>query len=130
MTLSEKRRIVAFVCAEWQPLSTLPTFFAQLPIRGATPELALRDLLLRFPFLPIDAGQGADRVIGTFSRAYVLQNRASALASRSATYHLWGTRPLPALPACSFPFACSPRRVGGSLPRAPQHSPLPSSDLT
>ena len=127
VSLHEKRRLTAFVCAEWQPLSTLPTFFAQLPIRGATPELALRDLLLRFPFLPIDAGQGADRVIGTFSRAYVLQNRASALASRSTT-HLWD--PSAAPPACSFPFACSPRRAGGSLPRAPQHSPLPTSDLT
>ena len=72
--LHEKRRLTAFVCADWQPAATLPIFLAPLPICGATPEHALRDLLLRFPFLPIDAGQGADRVIGTFSRAYVLQS--------------------------------------------------------
>jgi hypothetical protein len=30
-------------------------------------ETALRELLLLFPFLPIDAGMGADRVLGAFS---------------------------------------------------------------
>ena len=51
-------------------------FLAPLPIQGETPVAALRSLLLRFPFLPIDAGAGADRVIGFFSRAYVVQNSA------------------------------------------------------
>jgi len=75
--LSEKRRLAAFVCADWQPPTTLGAFLAPIPIQGASPVVALRDLLLCFPFLPIDAGQGADRVIGYFSRAYVIQNVAS-----------------------------------------------------
>jgi len=35
------------------------------------PEEALRNLLLRFPFLPIDAGEGADRVIKSLGRLYL-----------------------------------------------------------
>jgi len=74
LKLSEKRRIVAYVCAEWQGPSVLSSFLAPIPIIGATPEAALRNLLLIFPFLPIDAGAGADRVIGYFARTYVRQN--------------------------------------------------------
>lgn len=72
--LNEKRRIAAFVCADWQPASVLGDFLRPFPIIGLTPVLALRKLLMRFPFLPIDAGAGADRVIGWFSREYVLTN--------------------------------------------------------
>jgi len=74
--LNEKRRIAAFVCADWQPSATLARFLSPIPIVGSSPVVALRALLLRFPFLPIDAGTGADRVIGCFSRAYVVQNVA------------------------------------------------------
>eukprot|EP00613_Pedinella_sp_CCMP2098_P023582 CAMPEP_0171699242 /NCGR_PEP_ID=MMETSP0991-20121206/9843_1 /TAXON_ID=483369 /ORGANISM="non described non described, Strain CCMP2098" /LENGTH=410 /DNA_ID=CAMNT_0012288275 /DNA_START=23 /DNA_END=1255 /DNA_ORIENTATION=+ len=35
------------------------------------PEEALRQLLLQFPFLPLDAGEGADRVIKTLGRVYL-----------------------------------------------------------
>lgn len=73
-SLSEKRRIVAFVCADWQSSDTLATFLKPFPIRGETPEDALRALLLVFPFLPIDAGVGADAVIGYFARAYASAN--------------------------------------------------------
>ena len=72
--LSEKRRITAFVCADWQPPKTLATFLAPMRIAGETPLAALRSLLMRFPFLPIDAGAGADRVIGYIARAYALHN--------------------------------------------------------
>ena len=72
--LNERRRIAAFVCADWQPSATLARFLSPLPVTGDTPVVALRALLLRFPFLPIDAGAGADRVIGWFSRAWVVQN--------------------------------------------------------
>ena len=73
-TLLERRHIVAFVCAERHGRSTLAAYLAPIPIRGNTPEQALRRLLLVFPFLPIDAGQGADHVIGLFSLAYIRQN--------------------------------------------------------
>ena len=72
--LNEKRRITAFCCADWQTSTTLSRFLGTIPIVGPNPVVALRTLLLRFPFLPIDAGMGADRVIGCFARAYVLQN--------------------------------------------------------
>jgi hypothetical protein len=74
LKLTERRRIVAFVCAEWQDPAVLSSFLAPFRITGATPEAALRGLLLVFPFLPIDAGAGADRVIGYFARTYVGQN--------------------------------------------------------
>ena len=73
-TLLERRRIVAFVCAERHSKSTLAAYLSPIPIRGATPEVALRHLLLVFPFLPIDAGQGADHVIGFVSLAFIRQN--------------------------------------------------------
>lgn len=38
------------------------------------PEEALREMLLRFPFLPIDAGEGADRVIKAVARVYLHQH--------------------------------------------------------
>mmetsp|Transcript_9895 Transcript_9895/g.25517 ORF Transcript_9895/g.25517 Transcript_9895/m.25517 type:complete len:537 (-) Transcript_9895:720-2330(-) len=72
--LNEKRRIAAFVCADWQSPTTLARFLSPFPVVAPSPVGALRLLLLRFPFLPIDAGAGADRVIGWFARAYVIQN--------------------------------------------------------
>lgn len=74
-SLAEARRITAFVCADWQPKHTVARFLAPFTIRGSTPEKALRDLLPIFPFLPIDAGSGADRVIGAFSVAFLRQNK-------------------------------------------------------
>lgn len=43
-------------------------------------RVSLREFLQVFPFLPIDAGSGADRFIGYFARTYVLQN-AQAVAA-------------------------------------------------
>ena len=74
-SLAEARRITVFVCADWQPKHTVARFLAPFTIRGSTPEKALRDLLPIFPFLPIDAGSGADRVIGAFSVAFLRQNK-------------------------------------------------------
>ena len=73
-TLEERRRVVAFVCADWQPETVLRDFLSVIPITGADPEQALRSFLVRFPFLPIDAGEGADRVINIFSESFVAQN--------------------------------------------------------
>lgn len=42
--------------------------------RGQDPNTALRTLLVAFPFLPSDAGLGADRVIGGFAEAFAAQN--------------------------------------------------------
>ncbi len=78
--LKERRRLAAFVCADWQPASTLHRFLAPYRIAGETPLDALRTLLLVFPFLPIDAGEGADRVISYFARAYARQAERSHLA--------------------------------------------------
>lgn len=79
-TVAERRRLAAFVCADWHLPHTLSSFLKPLPIVGDTPEAALRALLLRFPFLPIDAGTGADRVISCFARAYAAQNPAAIAA--------------------------------------------------
>jgi hypothetical protein len=73
-TLAERRRLAAFVCAEWQPRETVRSFLGLCDLRAPTPEAALRQLLFSFPFLPIDAGSGADRVIGELARQYVLSN--------------------------------------------------------
>ena len=73
-TLVVCRRLAAFVCADWQPRDTLRGFLQPLDLRAPTPEAALRNLLYIFPFLPIDAGSGADRVIGEFARQYVIAN--------------------------------------------------------
>ena len=76
LPLRERRRIAAFVCADWQEPSTLKTFLAPISLGGSTslvPLASLRDLLLQFPFLPIDAGDGADRAIGAFSRKWATE---------------------------------------------------------
>ena len=73
-TLVVRRRLAAFVCADWQPRDTLRGFLEPFDLRAPTPEAALRNLLYIFPFLPIDAGSGADRVIGEFARQYVMAN--------------------------------------------------------
>ena len=72
--LAERRRLAAFVCADWQPRLALRRFLERFDLRAPTPEASLRQLLFAFPFLPIDAGSGADRVIGEFARQYVLAN--------------------------------------------------------
>ena len=76
LPLRERRRIAAFVCADWQEPSTLKTFLAPISLGGSTslvPLASLRHLLLQFPFLPIDAGDGADRAIGAFSRKWATE---------------------------------------------------------
>uniref|UniRef100_A0A7S3AEG1 SEC7 domain-containing protein n=2 Tax=Haptolina ericina TaxID=156174 RepID=A0A7S3AEG1_9EUKA len=76
MPLAEKRRLASFVCADWQPAEAFIGFFQPLQLVAASPEGGLRALLLHLPFLPIDAGEGADRVISAFARGYVTQNPA------------------------------------------------------
>jgi len=73
-TLASRRRLAAFVCADWQPREMFRSFLELFDLRAPTPEAALRQLLFAFPFLPIDAGSGADRVIGEFARQYVISN--------------------------------------------------------
>ena len=92
-TLDERRRLTAYLCLNAHPPAYLQSYFAVTPIRGATPLVALRDLLLRFPFLPIDAGQGADRVVGCFARAYALQNpdALAAIVPASTKSYVSGT---------------------------------------
>jgi hypothetical protein len=76
-SLMERRRIAAFVCAEWHPRGTLAAFLAPITdVYSGTPDEALRALLFHFPFLPIDAGSGADRVIGYFALQFTRHNRA------------------------------------------------------
>lgn len=81
-TLVVRRRLAAFVCADWQPRDTLRGFLQPFDLRAPTPEAALRNLLYIFPFLPIDAGSGADRVIGEFARQYVIANPEAILDLR------------------------------------------------
>jgi len=86
MPLREKRRIAAFVCADWHPNGFLPAFLRAFPLEAPDPETALRQLLVRFPFLPIDAGDGADRVIAAFAERYISLNgrQPSVFVSPSA----------------------------------------------
>ena len=72
--LQEKRRLASFVCADWQPPEALSNFLRSFSLVANDPEAALRSLLLQFPFLPIDAGDGADRVITELACGYVAQN--------------------------------------------------------
>jgi hypothetical protein len=94
-TLAERRRLAAFVCADWQPRETLRSFLGLCDLHAPTPEAALRQLLFTFPFLPIDAGSGADRVIGEFARQYVLSNQQAVREMRL------GGRVLDELPSSS-----------------------------
>ena len=76
-----RRRLCAFICADWQPEGFLREFLTKVPIGGAAPLEALRALLFDFPFLPIDAGAGADRVISVFALAFARQAAADQLAA-------------------------------------------------
>ena len=91
--LNDRRRVASYVCvtAESQPYRILDSFIRCFELHpphseetdetgtwvvvgdgssAPTPVAALRHLLLQFPFLPIDAGGGADRVIGAIARCY------------------------------------------------------------
>mmetsp|Transcript_29014 Transcript_29014/g.37454 ORF Transcript_29014/g.37454 Transcript_29014/m.37454 type:complete len:420 (-) Transcript_29014:135-1394(-) len=51
--------------------------------KAKNPEEALRLLLLEFPFLPIDAGEGADRVIYALARIYIESHPNELLSLRN-----------------------------------------------
>ena len=76
LPLIDRRRLAAYVCADRHPVGTLRRFLGRFDLAGTpTPEAALRALLLEFPFLPIDAGDGADRVISELSYKWVRECR-------------------------------------------------------
>jgi len=78
LPMNEKRRLAAFVCSEKHPKACLRRFLRLFSLKGCqTPVEALRLLLLQFPFLPIDAGSGADRVISQFAYNWVADNPES-----------------------------------------------------
>jgi len=57
----------------------LTAFLSGFDLRATLdPEQALRKLLLEFPFLPIDAGEGADRVLKTVAVIYLVQHPEQA----------------------------------------------------
>jgi len=81
-----RRRVVHYICesSEFFPkryldrligqfrFSPLPEETSELGEQDAVGPLAtLRRVLLQFPFLPIDAGSGADRIIGSIARVYL-----------------------------------------------------------
>lgn len=92
--LNDRRRITSYVCmaAEDQPYRVLDSLIERFELHPPTTEpspaidaedgdwepvsaivspiTSLRHVLLQFPFLPIDAGGGADRVIGAIARCY------------------------------------------------------------
>jgi hypothetical protein len=90
--LHDRRRITSYVCvtSEDQPYKVLDSLIVRFELRppsasptiekgdedwepvppNLSPIVSLRHILLQFPFLPIDAGGGADRVIGAIARCY------------------------------------------------------------
>jgi hypothetical protein len=81
LPLTERRKLAAFACHDSVPRRRLDNLLRQISLAGnPTPELALRNLLLKFPFLPIDAGSGADRVIGLFAWNWLRDNPRAHLA--------------------------------------------------
>jgi len=78
LPMRERRRLTAFVCSEQHPRACVRRFVFSICLKNLpTPEAGLRALLLHFPFLPIDAGSGADRVIGEFALSWLEQNSES-----------------------------------------------------
>lgn len=65
-------------------VSVLSCFEDQLALSN-DPEEALRGILMVFPFLPIDAGEGADRVIRALARLYLKhhETKYASLRARS-----------------------------------------------
>ena len=91
LPLHERRRLASFVCHDSHPRASLDRVLRAFPQAGSpSPLAALRGLLLQFPFLPIDAGSGADRVIGLFSMHWLRDN-----PSAWASVGLDGGLPLP-----------------------------------
>lgn len=75
LPLEERRKLAAFACHDSVPRRRLDALLRQISLADTpTPELALRNLLLQFPFLPIDAGSGADRVIGLLALNWLREN--------------------------------------------------------
>ena len=57
LPLQERRKLASFACHDSVPYRRLDLFLRQFSLADTpTPEHALRQLLFRFPFLPIDAG--------------------------------------------------------------------------
>ena len=84
--LQLRRRIAAYICltSELHPKYHLDAFIGRFRLvpspeqreelgddNATSPLAVLRRTLLQFPFLPIDAGGGADRTIGALAREYV-----------------------------------------------------------
>ena len=59
-TLTERRRLAAFVCADWQPRETLRSFLGLCDLRAPTPEAALhgQSALLAAPQPAAPASRG------------------------------------------------------------------------
>ena len=94
----------------------LTSFLSGFDLRATLdPEQALRKLLLEFPFLPIDAGEGADRVLKTVAVIYLAQHPEQV---RARTHP-----PPPVARVC--PARPAPCAHGGSV--APPPRPPPNS---
>jgi len=84
--INMRRRVAAYVCSGKHKTSFIKCFlddvdwlkankFVRQSDSALAVECAFRYLLLKFPFLPIDAGVGADRVINAFTQV-LLKNSA------------------------------------------------------
>jgi hypothetical protein len=90
--MEKRRRVAAYVCSGKHKTSFIEHFledvdwlrnnkFARFTESALRVEYAFRRLLLKFPFLPIDAGVGADRVINAFTQV-LLKNVTEARQQR------------------------------------------------
>jgi hypothetical protein len=90
--MEKRRRVAAYVCSGKHKTSFIEHFledvdwlrnnkFVRFTESALRVEYAFRRLLLKFPFLPIDAGVGADRVINAFTQV-LLKNAPEAPQQR------------------------------------------------
>eukprot|EP00241_Pyramimonas_parkeae_P018073 CAMPEP_0114289036 /NCGR_PEP_ID=MMETSP0059-20121206/7145_1 /TAXON_ID=36894 /ORGANISM="Pyramimonas parkeae, Strain CCMP726" /LENGTH=370 /DNA_ID=CAMNT_0001410253 /DNA_START=244 /DNA_END=1354 /DNA_ORIENTATION=+ len=72
-----KRRMALWLCNEGaQDRTVIPSFLLGIDLKGRDVLSSAEASATPLPFLPMDAGQGADRVISAFSQVYVRQQQS------------------------------------------------------
>jgi hypothetical protein len=124
-----RRRVAAYVCSGKHKTSFIKCFledvdwlktnkFVRFTESALAVECAFRYLLLKFPFLPIDAGVGADRVINAFTQV-LLKNSTATFENMHVEEHHDRKSFDPDIVSAADNGGCRPKNLPCLIPEIP-----------